>query len=524
MMLAKKIIALKNIPIRWVLLFVFLVAFVLGLCSMDSGHEWGDDFALYLNQASCWIHGGMEQLAIDNGKNMADSDFVMGPDLYPQGFPMMISLPMRWMDFLGFKGLKIFNFSIFLACVFLIWEWVVSFFGEKKFWALLVLLLVIWHPKFIEAADRLTSDLWFTSLILLFLHFLNREWINAWMKIVLLALIVFLATSTRTNGIFLLPMWFVFEWKRAGIQGVWQWISALLLGSAAGLFALKMGLGHGTIYMDLLLGSGMSKVLGSSSMYLEMLGSYPIWHIATLFKSIGLGALVAIFALFFWFLVVFGIVKYFNRLLPLVIFVFLNIALVFLWPIPQGMRLFFPVLPLLMLMFVLGLRSFISLLIDRGRVPFCKSRFFEFFRIFIQASVCLLFLIQGVATALFYLRRDTNQAFSKSTVALYDFVDNHIERNARISFKKSRLMHFATGSNVVRLCSEYGDSPQLINGEVRPKPLDTCLKILKSKSVKYWVLTKFPVTKSKRSFDYSPLRMRTEIVFESPEFIVAKLH
>ena len=100
---------------------------------MDPGHEWGDDFILYLHQARCWIRGGMQELARSNQACMDQSDGVIGPYLYPQGFPVLMSLPMRGIDIWGFMGLKIFNYSIFIrksarswcksgiGCTFFIW-------------------------------------------------------------------------------------------------------------------------------------------------------------------------------------------------------------------------------------------------------------------------------------------------------------------------------------------------------------------------------------------------------------------
>jgi len=40
---------------QWILILV--VAMIGGGLCMDIGHEWGDDFAMYLHQAQCWIDG-----------------------------------------------------------------------------------------------------------------------------------------------------------------------------------------------------------------------------------------------------------------------------------------------------------------------------------------------------------------------------------------------------------------------------------------------------------------------------------
>ena len=106
-----------NIKTQWLVFGIFLIALVGGWLCMDPGHEWGDDFILYLHQARCWIRGGMQELAISNQACMDQSDGVIGPYLYPQGFPVLMSLPMRGIDIWGFVGLKVFNFSIFILCM-----------------------------------------------------------------------------------------------------------------------------------------------------------------------------------------------------------------------------------------------------------------------------------------------------------------------------------------------------------------------------------------------------------------------
>lgn len=103
---------------QWIL--VLLIALVGGLLCMDLGHEWGDDFALYLNQAECWIHGGMDALQQSNRQCMENSDGLVGPYLYPQGFPLFLSFFIRFFSLFGVQGialllmLKIANYIVFL--------------------------------------------------------------------------------------------------------------------------------------------------------------------------------------------------------------------------------------------------------------------------------------------------------------------------------------------------------------------------------------------------------------------------
>ena len=90
---------------QWVL--ILFVAAIGGFLCMDLGHEWGDDFALYLHQAQCWVDGGMDVLATENKDCMDASDGLLGPYLYPQGFPLFLSFFIRLFGLLGIKGLPL---------------------------------------------------------------------------------------------------------------------------------------------------------------------------------------------------------------------------------------------------------------------------------------------------------------------------------------------------------------------------------------------------------------------------------
>ena len=68
---------------------VVLVLIIINIFLINGCHDWGDDWALYLNQARALIDGDLKDLQkintlmMDNGK--------VGPYLYPMGYPILIS-------------------------------------------------------------------------------------------------------------------------------------------------------------------------------------------------------------------------------------------------------------------------------------------------------------------------------------------------------------------------------------------------------------------------------------------------
>lgn len=109
-----------------------------------------------------------------------------------------------------------------------VYRWLRILFDDAKGPILLSLILIVWHPKIWEAANRLTSDLWFTGLVGVFMFLLYSGWRNNMAKNLTLGLLVFMATSTRTNGVFLVVPWVLLIWqenpKFQGVACEWKFV------------------------------------------------------------------------------------------------------------------------------------------------------------------------------------------------------------------------------------------------------------------------------------------------------------
>ena len=495
---------------------IFLVALIGGWLCMDPGHEWGDDFILYLHQARCWIRGGMQELALSNQACMDQSDGVIGPYLYPQGFPVLMSLPMRGIDIWGFLGLKIFNYSIFILCMVAVYRWFRLLFDDRSLPVLMSLILVIWHPKIWEAANRLTSDLWFAGLAGVFMFLLYSQWRSGLAKNLTLGLLIFLATSTRTNGVFLLIPWVLRVWQENpkfldGIRGNAQLILVTFLGGLCGLLALKNDLGHGPVYMNMLKSVTPTQVFSNVGLYLKMIGTFPLWHFATLLEAVVGTWATALLALVFWAIIVLAIAKKGWQLLPLIGFVAANLALFCAWPSLQGVRFLFVIFPMLAVLIVVGLMELWHML------PLSENRWIRLEVIrkstFWGIGLCVIVLVQGIATAVHYVFEDTNQAFSKEIKEVYGFVESSVEPSARISFHKPRLMRYVTGAEVFKVATDIAnissDEPQ----NSKRFQLESAKKQLKAKRINYWILPNSSRLNVDGVIDFP-------VVFKNAQFVV----
>ena len=84
-------------PFPWHFVFLFLIILlsgVLGYFSINNGHPWSGDFALYIRQAESLLAGSTDELLAFNRYAMENSVYPeppIGPNLYPWGFPLLLS-------------------------------------------------------------------------------------------------------------------------------------------------------------------------------------------------------------------------------------------------------------------------------------------------------------------------------------------------------------------------------------------------------------------------------------------------
>jgi hypothetical protein len=80
----------------------------------ETGHGWGDDFALYINQARGLTDGTADVVVADNNFALANSAYRFGPIAYPWGFPAMLA-PMVMIAGVDYGALKLVGTVAFVA-------------------------------------------------------------------------------------------------------------------------------------------------------------------------------------------------------------------------------------------------------------------------------------------------------------------------------------------------------------------------------------------------------------------------
>lgn len=146
--------------------FVFLILLVvpLFLINLPSGHDWGGDFARYIEQA-IHIAKGIPQEVTGYVYN---PDYQMGPPAYPVGFPLLLA-PVYLIS-----GNDISAFILFISILLSIYTIVLYLFFRRfrsVFVTILLVFTIIYSPWLLGFKAEVMSDIPFALFFILFLWF-----------------------------------------------------------------------------------------------------------------------------------------------------------------------------------------------------------------------------------------------------------------------------------------------------------------------------------------------------------------
>jgi hypothetical protein len=187
---------------RLALLVLLLVAAV-QLGTLRAGHEWGDDFALYVRHAQNLVEG---RAYADTG--YIDNPFAppVSPRAYPPLFPFLL-VPVYALFGLNLLAMKAALVLVFLG---LVWVCYRGFRNQMPAVAVLLLTAMVgFHPYFAGFKNHVLSDLPFAVFVCLCLF--RHEQLAAreenkpvlWSEGLLGGLLLYLAYATRTVGVVL---------------------------------------------------------------------------------------------------------------------------------------------------------------------------------------------------------------------------------------------------------------------------------------------------------------------------------
>lgn len=180
-------------PIEYSIILILLVPLL--FINIRDSHDWGDDFAQYLQQAQNLIDG-VSQNQSDVIFN--DAHFI-GPKAYPVGFPLILA-----------PVLKLFGYNIevlnsYMSLFLILGCFIGYLFLRRKFSLLtgiITTLIIAYNPVMLSLKAEILSDLPFLFISLLSLYLITSE--TSVFKHLLIGICIALAIHIRSVGYLLL--------------------------------------------------------------------------------------------------------------------------------------------------------------------------------------------------------------------------------------------------------------------------------------------------------------------------------
>jgi hypothetical protein len=327
-------------------LFVGALVAVVGvffLSSIRDGHEWGDDFALYVRHAQ----------NIVDGRAYGDTGYIynpeypeVGPRAYPPALPLLLApvVAVRGLDFWAMKAVIVLCFLAFLVVLYPALRAT-----APTHVAMAATATVGLSPYFWSFKEGIVSDIPFLVPLYAALSLAHRctarDDVNPPLRtFVFLGLVIFITAAFRTVGVVLIPAVLAADLLRTRRIRTGPLVAAAIAGIAIALQSYVVPGNesyfdqfHPTLDRTLL----NLRRYGRSINYIWTPGLGPV--VSALFT----GLLLALSAI--------GLVARLRRGITVFeTFVGVYAPLVVLWPAFQGERFLIPLLPIFVLYFYLG--------------------------------------------------------------------------------------------------------------------------------------------------------------------------
>jgi hypothetical protein len=409
----------KYFPLALILLLSASLAFG----TLTRGQTWLDDWAGYLLQARS-IPTGTEQVFLDqNAFSVDNSDIVIGPAAYPWGFPLILA-PVYQICGLKPLCLKLINLPFFALTLIAFYFFLARRIPERG--ALLLTAVFGLSPAMIAAHDTLLSDLPFlffsTATLLLIDLYRERQNEKRHGLGVLIGLAIFWAFFTRTNGILLfgaLALIQFLQWRAKRIT----LISALV---PYAVFALLWAFSAWAFpngaqsYFDQYNTFTLQILFNQMQSYL--------WVIADFFAfPFGNWLYAALFVFF-----IAGLVRRREQDAHLILYAALTYFIFVSWPYWQGLRFFFPLIPLFLYFTWQGMAWAVGRLTPRWQgAPLV---------IFGIVTLAALIVSSRMLIANLNSERAINGPFDEYSAGMFAFVREQTPPGSVIAFFKPRTL------------------------------------------------------------------------------------
>jgi hypothetical protein len=387
--------------------------------TLRRGNFWADDYALYIHHAK----------NIVEGRPYADTGYVYNPDVadyspraYPPVFPLLLAPVYRvfGFNFLAMKFEVVIFFLLTLVVLSFYWS------GDLRRPSLIALLLILGlSPIFWGFKDSIVADipfLFFFYLVAWVTQSAPRNTSTWWAWAAVNGFLLYLCAGTRTIGLTLIPGFLLYELL---CRKLTRFTAVSLVAFSAFLLVQRRLFGSGEQSYADQLHPTLSTVVSNAKLY-----SHDFMMLWT--RSLGLGFCVALF-LITTVVACYGFAIHLKHgLRALDVFLVPYLAMVLLWPAPQGIRFLLPVIPYYAYLMLLGLQGL--------------PRFLPVHWTKVATATLLLLIATSYAAAFSHAAYGTiRQTDGRASFNdLCRFIENHTSPQDVFIFRRSRALSLFT--------------------------------------------------------------------------------
>jgi len=417
-------IAISRTREKMMVAVTMLISATLIVFCIKDGHDWGDDFALYIEQARSLIHSSIYSLYNVNKYAMQNSSEQIGPYLYPNGFPFLLT-PVYHYFGINFIAMKAFCGMFFILSIPVLYQLFRHYF-VNSFYAFCITFCIAVNYLFITYANVIGSDLPFFFFSSLSLLLMTKK--NTVPNQIILGAVIYFSYFTRDIGIALIPTLVVYQAQqlftvKADIKNKLFYIIPYLV--FIFLFGLVfILLPHG--------GENHFEMFFSTFSFAELYQKI-IYYLFFFSLSIFINLK---FSLPFIIIAIIGMFAAWKQNLHFIVYMAFSLCILFVWPAYQGVRFIFPVIPIFIFFLIKGLLY----LWDKFNFNI------KYLTITLALSVGIMFLL-SVHEIFLYNKLDTNECYTPEMISIYNYISKNTLPAEIIGFVKPRAVRLFTNRN-----------------------------------------------------------------------------
>lgn len=418
---------MRRILLIFTLAIIIVLSTGLSYFSLTNGDWWGD-FAGYFIQAK-GILADDPQVAVDGLSRInARSPSPPGPDAYPWGYPLLVAgVASRY----GFAPVPIKLINVLFYALFLL---ILYLYARRKTPAVIALAITsafAFSPISLSLIDHMRSDVVFMAVsFAAFLTFESLQGRRSWLGWIGLGGLIFLASALRTVGalILILPLIYVIGSPKTESKQ-----RSLAAAATFGAFICC------SIFYRAILPSGENS-------YFSHLEAFTIGGFA---KSVALNFVIPKMFVaelplpWLWYILllvafVIGVIKTWRAEVALLTYLGAMIAILVIWPEPQGYRFYAPLMPLIVIIASIGALSIPALF--KSSKPPQPSRLSIILVLLFFGAQLTFTVPEVVSTARLTMskQRAITGPFDKHSRAVYKAIRKLVPADGWVYFTKPR--------------------------------------------------------------------------------------